>query len=541
MKKRIITICSVIVVLILLVTAILLGVLLPKKNGDSNPADEGDKGGGPTTPVVTPYSVKQTLNYNESIAKIDNPDQGFYYPFIVKIGPEGKISSQDYVLEENKNTYQIFHMRVDISAFSKAINGSEDLELTEQALAYLQEELELFKNANKNIIIRFAYDPSFAGKETNPEPAFDILLKHVEQICNVLNKYEDTITAVEAGLIGSWGEMTSNTTYLGATYTTPLIETFLSNTTKLKILARTPKIIYDYVMATNKQVLLNETIQLNAKTRRLGMYDDSYLSNSADSGTFYSIPDTVNDDGSTIPGTAWNTLRPTHVNFLSQFLANTPFGGEALRPQGVQGDLKNCIPEMFVLHTSYLNGIYDTTIQQLWNNELEIAYQGANADVAVNVKDKFIYNAANMETSDIDELYDGQTGYTYIENHMGYRLVLKDSVFDYTSKYDELTVKLNLKNVGFGNFNKTKNLKLMFVNESGTVVYQNAVGTYNGENNLTLTTNMNLQNGNYKVYLCVYSGELNTPSYCVQFANNGAESWNTTLNANLVGQITINK
>lgn len=523
MKKRIITICSIIVVLILLVTAILLGVLLPKKN-DGSGTGGGNEGGGPTPPVVTPYSVKQTLNYNESIAKIDNPDQGFYYPVLIRLGAEGVLGSNtNAALTEHETDYKLFHLRFDISALSGAINGNEDLEFSQAAMNALRNELNTYKNKQKNVIVRFAYDPYYRGEHSNPEPQFNMLLSHVEKISSVLNDFEDCITAVEAGMIGKWGEMTSGTNYLGSTYYTPLLETFLSNTQNIKILARTPQMIYDYLRVSNKDVLQNNTITLNAKTKRLGFYNDSFLNNWNDLGTYLNI-DSIDD----VEGTNANTCRYVHEAFLGQFTANTGFGGETVKNSNPLGDLHiidKCLPEMKTLHLSYLNGTYDSNTLNVWKEQIydNTCVHDQPCDCA------------------LDELYYGQTGYTYIENHMGYRLVLKDSVFDYTSKYDELTVKLNLENVGFGNFNKTKNLKLMFVNESGTVVYQNAVGTYNGESNITLTTSMNLQNGNYKVYLCVYSGELNSPSYCVQFANNGAESWNTTLNANLVGQITINK
>ena len=521
MKKKIITICSITVVIILLLMAVLLGIYLPKKNNGGKPNTppwDGNEGGS-TPPIVTSYSVKQNLNYNESIEKINNPDQGFYYPFIVSIGPDGKITSQDYVLnDEASKDYQLYNMRVDISEFSKAVNGNKDLELTTAALDFLREELNLLKSKEKNIIIRFSYNKSYNETLFNySEPEFEMLLKHVEQICSVLNDFEDTITAIEAGMIGKWGEMTDGTTsnYVSSTYYTPLIETFLNNTKNLILLVRTPQMIYDYIGITNKQVLLNEKITLNEKTKRLGLYDDSYLYNSNDSGTFTPI-DSI--DG--IPGTAWNTVRYVHGEFLSQFTANSAFGGEALFPAGVHGELKNCIPEMFVLHTSYINGIYDSRLTDKWKSE--------------------IYNAESMQEVALDSLYDGQTGFRYIENHLGYRLVLTNSVFNYTSNYDNLTIKLNIKNVGFNNFNKTKNLKLMFVKEDGTVAYQNVVGTYNGEAELNLSTNINLQNGNYKVYLCVYSGDINNPAYCVQFANQG-NGWSDNYKANLVGNFVVNK
>ncbi len=59
-------------------------------------------------------------------------------------------------------------------------------------------------------------------------------------------------------------------------------------------------------------------------------------------------------------------------------------------------------------------------------------------------------------------------------------------------------------------------------------------------NNVSYSTPLNLENGKYKVYLSLYGEELNNNLlYAIKFAN--PNLWNTALQANLIGEININK
>ena len=59
-------------------------------------------------------------------------------------------------------------------------------------------------------------------------------------------------------------------------------------------------------------------------------------------------------------------------------------------------------------------------------------------------------------------------------------------------------------------------------------------------NNVSYSTPLNLEKGKYKVYLSLYGEELNNNLlYAIKFANSNL--WNTALQANLIGEININK
>ncbi len=139
-----------------------------------------------------------------------------------------------------------------------------------------------------------------------------------------------------------------------------------------------------------------------------------------------------------------------------------------------------------------------------------------------------------------DETYYNQTAFTYIENHMGYRYVLTNSVFEYSNKFDKINIALSFNNVGFGNLNKQKQSKLIFVNENNEIKFTKQLDNFMQTNNVSYSTPLNLENGKYKVYLSLYGEELNNNLlYAIKFANSNL--WNTALQANLIGEININK
>ncbi len=472
-NKKLIILISVIFAIIF-ASIIILIYILPKKSSD---------------PAANLESYRQNVDYSESIEKINNPDQGFYQPIYVKASQYG-VSFNKNIID---NSTQLYHLRIDISEFSKAVNGVSDILLTEGMLSGLDELFTYIKQQGKNAIARFAYDPSFGGS-SNKEPEPQIIYEHIKQVCNILNKYETTITAVEVGLIGPWGEMHTSS-IANKTYITPIIETYLSCTNNLPILVRTPKMIYDYLGITISDIE-NYKIDKSSKAYRLGIYNDGYLGSETDLETY--------------------TDREKDISFLCKQTDHLPYGGEVVVPNSKLHDIQNCLPEMFQINLNYLN--------IKWHNEI------------INKWDNSNYNNACGN----DEIYFGQTAFTYIENHMGYRFVLTDSVFEYSKKFDKLNVKLTLKNVGFGNLNKTKFAKLLFVDENGEVKFCKQVENFSGEQNINYSTELNLDNGKYEVYLCLYGEEVNgLTEYNLQFANKNI--WNSTLKANKIGEINIQK
>lgn len=425
----------------------------------------------------------QTLDYTESVERINNPDQGFYRPIYVRMNDGGASYNKNIV---NKTT-RLYHLRVDISAFSGAVNGQSDKSISISALDGLTELLTYLKTNDKNAIVRFAYDPSYGGAK-DKEPAIENILGHIAQFCPILNGYKNTVTAIEAGLIGPWGEMHSSK-IAKPEYITRIVECLLSNTQEIPVLVRTPKMIYDYLGITRAEAE-NYTIPQTSKAYRLGLFNDGYLGSSTDLGTY--------------------TDREKEIPFLSGQTSHLPYGGEVVIPNSKLHDIDACLPEMYEINLSYLN--------VEWNNQVIDKWKNSNY----------------TENCGSDKIYYGKTAFEYIENHMGYRFVLTRSELGF--KGSEICAELKFKNVGFGNLNRIKRAKLIFTDESGEVAYEQDAGSFTGSEEASFSVKNNLTEGKYDVYLRVYGEEAEgAPLYCLQFANDGL--WNAELKANKIGSI----
>lgn len=429
----------------------------------------------------------QQLDYTESIARINNPDQGFYHPIYVKVTETG-VTYNKYVVTE---ATQLYHLRIDLSAFSKAVNEDSDKPLTQAALDGLDELLSYIKGKDKNAVVRFAYDPAYGGSK-DKEPALQTILRHIEQVSPVLNGYKNTVTAVEAGMIGPWGEMHTSAIAKPENIT-PILETFLTCTEDIPVLARTPKMIYDYLGITVNDIE-DYTVPATHKAYRLGLFNDGYLGSENDLGTY--------------------TDREKEVEFLSGQTNHLPYGGEAVTPSSGLHDVDKCLPEMYKLNLSYLNVEWHSQVIDKWRNSYYTAECGS------------------------DEVYYGSTAFTYIENRMGYRFVLTNSTLGYSDKVDKIQIGLKLQNVGFGNLNRSKHASIIFADADGKVAFVKETDNFTGAESYNCSFNLNLESGAYDVYLRVY-GEAaeGLPLYCLQFANDGL--WNAALKANKIGSLEV--
>ena len=429
--------------------------------------------------------LRQNISYTESTAQINNPDQGFYRPVYVKATDAGVTYNKNIVTDSTR----LYHLRIDISAFSKAVNGTADKPLTEAVLNGLNELLAYLKGKDKNAVVRFAYDPSYNGGK-DKEPDITVILRHIEQVCPVLNGYETTITAIEAGLIGPYGEMHSSA-IANAEHISPIIDAFLDNTVKLPVLVRTPKMIYNYLGITVNDID-DYVIGENDKAYRLGIFNDGYLGSGNDLGTY--------------------TDRAREIEFLSKQTAHLPYGGEAVIPSSGLHDIDVCLPEMFKINLNYLNVEWNDAVIAKWKNS--------------------VYTA---ECGD-DEIYYGASAFDYIQNRMGYRFVVTDSTFQ--CKRGKLKIDLTVSNVGFGNLNKHKRAKLLFADEGGEVKLTRQAEDFTGAASVSYSLDLGLESGKYEVYLCIYGDEAEgQPLYAVQFANE--DIWNAQLKANKIGEIEI--
>ena len=156
---------------------------------------------------------------------------------------------------------------------------------------------------------------------------------------------------------------------------------------------------------------------------RVGMFNDGYLGTQYDYGTWGADCKT-------------SICREEGVAWLEKYSINTPYGGEALTTASgyqVINTPEFLAYEGFRTHTSYLN------IQ--WNYDLINEWKRT----PFRQKD-FDYDPARV---------DSLSGFKYIDDHLGYRFVLRESWLSDTVGSDGiLRAKLRIQNVGFGNLTR---------------------------------------------------------------------------------------
>ena len=386
-----------------------------------------------TAPLFAAGLVKQSIDTTDAMATLENFDRGFYTPQVLHLKPSGGKPIE-------KPYGKLLHLRAEISEFSSnawlsidTTGGKRDTvrgvsqDLTEDALNVLQTTFNNIR-ANKGfVIVRICYDPWYNGR-SNVTPEHKWVLRHVEQLAPVLSKNTDVIVALEMGMHGAYGEMHSDTSI---TYdrVAEAVNLMLRNTPpELKVLTRTGNYSAKVLGFDNWGVdfhIDGEKFAEIAKAKgdtmyRVGMFNDGYLGTQYDYGTWGA-------------DCATSICREEGVAWLEKYSINTPYGGEALTTAGgyqVINTPEYLSYEGFRTHTSYLN------IQ--WNNNLIGGWKAS----------QFSGKDYEYDGSKVDSL----TGFKYINDHLGYRFVLRESWLSDTVGADEiLRAKLRIQNVGFGN------------------------------------------------------------------------------------------
>ncbi|WP_407441839.1 DUF4832 domain-containing protein [Fibrobacter sp.] len=391
--------------------------------------------------------VLQDLDYTDHLQTLPNYDRGFYYSQALHI----KVSGTKPI---EKPYGKLLHLRADIAEFSSqawmgvdTTGGKRDTtwgksqDLTEDALNVLQTTFDNVRNFGGKVIVRICYDPWFDG-HSNTTPEHKWVMRHIEQLAPVLSKNVDVIVALEMGMHGAFGEMHSDTAITYPRVAEAVNKMLQLTPPELKILTRTGNYSAAVLGFENWGVdfhidgdVFKQIAEAKGDTMyRVGMFNDGYLGTQYDYGTWGADCKT-------------SICREEGVAWLEKYSINTPYGGEAVETANgyeVINTPEFLAHEGFRTHTSYLN--------LHWNN---------------NVIDR--WKAAHFSGKDYE--YDGTkidtlTGFKFIDDHLGYRYVLRESWLpDTVFAGEKLKGKLKIQNVGFGNLTQKRNAKLYFVTD----------------------------------------------------------------------------
>lgn len=467
--------------------------------------------------------VPQSLTYTDALDALENPGIGFYRPVGIHLCTEGN---------QPKGTWgNITHLRMDISEFSDKAPIAIDKErndttygksqpITQDALEAFEAILDNVRQRGKSAIVRFAYDKNFSGY-TQCDPDQSVILGHLKQLGEIYSRNTDVIQFVELGMYGSWGEMHSSHTGTNE-HIAEALQTLLECTPpEIKIGVRRPDIVATWLgvnVGNNYSGfdIDSETFHQAAQAKgdtlfRVGMYNDGYLGSDSDLGTIG------------MGSSNGRMTREMMVKWLEQYSSHTPYGGELVA--NYNGDHPINTPdylsqEGFRTHTSYLNYEWHQPTILGWK---EMTYEGDEAE------------------------YYGKDGFTYVENHLGYRFILRESSIETVG--NKIAGRLQIENVGFGNLTKKAIVSFVICRKGKveeifpdeTIDPQTWLSRETSTINYHLSLPDDCTEGEYKLFIRLSEmGDLahDNNYHCIQFGN-PSEQYNQSIGANLVGTLTV--
>ncbi len=467
------------------------------------------------------------LVYTESTRELKNPCMGFVN--------NGYAGDGAFTLTETGST--TIHVTsgfawyyVNLNRFSAGNSpaaaskvGGVDKPISAAALAALEQGLVTLRQNGGSALLRFVYDwDGVAGCE----PAnFEMILTHIRQLCEVVSRFDDIVLGFECGIVGVFGEMHSSI-YTGSEYANRIIDAYLDNTPETMILmVRTPSYIANYLGVTRAE-LKNVVTQKGTKAYRLSMFNDGYMNSDSDLGT-------------------WQN-RAEEIQFLYTQTEHASYGGEygsayteaSLFPNNACQP-ENALPEMYRTHINFLHS--DTyKLGQGWGSNINTRFG----------YDQFNYSSAYEKPwfPDNSAFY-GKTCYDFIRAHLGYRLVLRESLLSSEPHAGgNLELRGKIENTGFANIlhNPTAQVHLA---QNGSIVQSYNVNlnaadlksctTYDYAFTLPLPAALAL--GDYEVSLQISASKGDAAAKAkssIQFANEGG-IFNATLGTNKLGAVTV--
>ena len=367
-----------------------------------------------------------TENFTESAQEIWNPDRGFYhiYGFLISDEPADMGEQLDRQMEKDTG-HALAMVQINLREY-------RDREISEEGLKHIEDLFLAMSAAKEHWIVRFLYD--WDGENEKYEPkSMDLVLDHMQQVGEILTRYRDSVFTLQGLFVGNWGEI-NGTKYADKQSLQQLAKQLVKVTGGQMYLAvRTPA-HWRQIMESADAALQKD--QADPLYGRLGLFNDGMLGSGNDCGT-YSEKSAVEAG----MDQAWN--RVEELAFQEKLCSRVPNGGEVII-DNEYNDLENAIADLKTMHVTYLNQDYDEAVLKKWA-------------------------ASTVQTSDC---FDGMDGLSYIERHLGYRLVLSDISMQHDFREDTAEIQVALKNVGFAPVYKACGPVLLVKDETGQTIYE---------------------------------------------------------------------
>lgn len=337
--------------------------------------------------------------FTESAKELRNPGRGFYNIYRFRITDEkADFGRQVWELLQNDESTRLSLIEINLQSYRTD-------RISREGIDNIKNLFWALRDFDKLLIVRFLYD--WDGRNAQYEPnTIDIILGHMEQLEGVLQEACRQIFTLQGLFIGNWGEMNS-TRYSKDKDLLRLAEKLGSVTEgSIYLAVRTPR---QWRSITGLQEISEKALAVNDLANRLGLYNDGMLGNESDYGTYSQQAEGEKGAG-----------RKAGLDFQRQLCRRVPNGGEVINDNSFN-DFENAVKDLAAMHVTYLNEGYDRAVLDKWKKTI--------------VRE--------------DSCYDGMDGYTYMERHLGYRLLIETAGICHNRFLNHIKVRVKMKNVGF--------------------------------------------------------------------------------------------
>lgn len=374
-------------------------------------------------------------SFSESAAPLSNPDRGTYliYGFTIT---DQNVNYSALVADKFKNDRSNTLAMIQIN-----LRNYNDGEISEAGLEHIAKLFDALRSVtDKRLLVRFLYDWDGNNLDTEPK-SFDIILTHIRQLESILQDNLDQIFVIQGLFLGNWGEM-NDSRYLNRDYYKLLTDALVSVTDDSTFLAvRMPA---QWRAITDLADITTDSLYSHPYAWRFSLYNDGIMGNEGDYGTYGTRSRAEAGDF-----THWN--RTEELAFQNLLCSYVPNGGEVII-DNVFNDFENALPTLRQMHITYINEDYDRKVLKKW--EQTVISDGS--------------------------VYDGMDGYSYVKNHLGYRLLIDSADIIYHVEDDFMTFRVDMQNTGFAPLYGSKEGRLILHHAENSAYY-----VYHFEENIT--------------------------------------------------------
>lgn len=379
--------------------------------------------------LITLTLTAQTVTYQPSNTVISNPEKGFYH--YTSTG-----SSGGYNLL-NQSTVAGYRTNENITVIQRQFflrDFITGIPITSTYLTNMQTDFNRIRNAGAKVIVRFTYTSSSA---TLYQPTKAQILTHIAQLAPVVNANKDVIVAIQAGFIGKYGEWyyTGSSEFGNADYTQYTVTQWANRKVVMDAMINSFDISIPLQV---RYVYAKQKMYGNTYVGRIGFYNDAFLANYGDSGTF------LVSGAQGVPSAA-------DVTYWQNATVNNLVSGETNMTNSARTDCSNALLEMDKFNWSLINKDYYPTVISNWQ------INGCFTTVQKSIGYDFRLNSSNI-TNGILTINLGNYGYANVFKDRKAFLVCKNIT---TNVNYSFVIDGNVKNIKTANYAITINLTLL--------------------------------------------------------------------------------